>query len=108
MVASIGRIIPDYSRRFEFMEAINSPEELVSAADKDSPWVRGEYRLRAESQAGQFPYRFSFTLAGDRYEFELTQGEVEELSKASDLPAAVRIAFALKISPIVRGRTNFY
>ena len=87
------------------MEEIKSPEELVSTQDKHSSWYQ-EYRFRAESQPGQFPYEFSFSLEGDRYPFELTQTEVEELSKAHDLAAAVRIAFGLKIAPIIRGRSS--
>lgn len=86
---------------------IKSAQELVSLAEENAPWAQ-YFNLHNDSIPGQFPYKFSFSLAGDRYQFELTQNEVEELSKEPDLAAAVRIAFSLKIAPIVRGRVNFF
>jgi hypothetical protein len=82
------------------MQETKSPQELLSAANIQN------YDLRAESQPRQFPYRFSFYFAGDRYGFQITQEEVQEVSNAADLAGAALEVLVPNISRIVRGRVN--
>jgi len=80
------------------MQVIKSPEELLSAADIQN--------VHTESQLGRFPYTFSFNLANDRYSFQMTSEEVQEVSNAAHPAEATRAAFGLKISRIIKGRVN--
>ena len=90
------------------MDVHKSPQELLSLVAEKDPYWSQQSGLRADSWPGQFPYKFSFCLAGDRYPFELQQEEVWEISKAPDLREAARTAFSLKMSLVASGRANFH
>jgi hypothetical protein len=78
------------------MKKLKTINELIEIIEEGNHRLK-EFGLCGDSSVGQFPYRFSFSVVGDRFDAEFNEQEVWALSSGSK--DAIELGFSMKMDP---------